>query len=107
MSKPHFVVDTHNRYGERLKIRYESKKGLNLDLCMELAEIARKHKQSLFKADEKIDMDLIAAAPDLLEITQELIRHMESAPHFQNPYKIIARAEKIIKKAKGVDINAS
>ena len=101
MSKPHFVVDTHNRYGERLKIRYESKKGLNLDLCMELAEIARKHKQSLFKSDEKIDMDLIAAAPELLQAAEEVVKYCKDRDYPNRKIVCFERLKKAIQKTKG------
>jgi len=104
MSKPSFVVDTHNRYGEKLKIRYESKKGLNLDLCMELAEIARKHKQSLFKSDEKIDMDLIEAAPELLQAAEDLIEilDIENKIEWEN-IEAYKKLIEVVKKAKGGD----
>jgi len=101
MSKPSFVVDTHNRYGEKLKIRYESKKGLNLDLCMELAEIARKHKQSLFKSDEKIDMDLIEGAPELLKAAEEVFRYCKNRDYPNRKVACFERLKKSIQKAKG------
>jgi len=101
MSKPYFVVDTHNRYGERLKIRYESKKGLNLDLCMEVAELARKHKQSLFKSEEKIDMDLIEAAPELLAAAEEVIKYYKDRNYPNRKVGCYERLKKAIQKAKG------
>lgn len=69
----------------------------NSDMNLRIAEIRGPQEYDELMANA----NLISAAPDLLEITQELIRHMESAPHFQNHYKVIAKAEKIIKKAKG------